>query len=146
MLGQRRRLRRLAAEMLVVWLLALTAGIVNGCVVAPELRHAALSADHHAALPASTAGHHGTDGSADPGHPAPGDAHSPCVKFCGDESTSLPTQKQQSATWTGLWLAPPPSPLVAIAAQEPGACAARPDALLRRERVPIPIALLRLTL
>jgi len=146
MFGQQRRLRRLAVEMLLVWLFALTSGIVNGCVVAPELRHAGLSADHHAALPASTAAHHGTDGSTDPDHSAPGDHHSPCVKFCGDESTSLPKQKQQSVTWTGLWLAPPPSPLVVIAAQESGACAAHPDALLRRERVPIPIALLRLTL
>ena len=40
----RSRLRRLAAFVLLLWLFGLTSGVVNACVVASGLRHAAHAA------------------------------------------------------------------------------------------------------
>ncbi|MBE0546767.1 MAG: hypothetical protein IH627_03720 [Rubrivivax sp.] len=146
MFWQQRTLGRLAAHMLVVWVFALTAGIVNACVVGAESRHDVLSEAQGPSASAATGAHDGAVGAADGDHPPPCGPTDPCARFCADESTRLPTLKQPSAPWTGIWLAPPPSPLAVTAPQDPGQRTARPDALLRRERIPIPIAFLRLTL
>ena len=54
MFGQRRRLRHLAAQVLLMWLFALGASIVNACALEPELRHAVTAASHVSRLAADT--------------------------------------------------------------------------------------------
>ena len=132
--------------MLAIWLLALTAGIVNACVVEPVSEPAAVSGLRHGSGPGVTHTHSKSSGATGHDAPLPGDRKAPCAGHFGEESNSLPTLKQASAAWAGLWLAPPPRPLPVNAPRALGEFTPRPDASLRRERIPIPIAFLRLAL
>ena len=146
MFGPRKRLRRLAACTLLVWLFALTTGIVNACVVEPDLRHVALSAQHEPrdATPAhphehaaATVGHE---------HQTPQGDTPACAKFCDDESASVPTVKQQTDLLNAVWLATPPTGSLAVQATHESVGGYRAESRLLHARIPIPIAFLRLTL
>jgi hypothetical protein len=148
MFGQRNRLRRLAAHMLLVWLFALASSIVNACVAdhGPQ-RVVAASAqnDLHTQHP-----HHHAQTT--PGdevehvHWLPTAESGACAKFCVDNSTSTPVYKQQLDPLATVWLAPPPtaSAHAHIALQQLGAL--HTEQLPFGARIPIPIAYLRLTL
>lgn len=142
MFAQRRQLRRLAGHLLLLWLLALSTGIVNACVVGPEGRHAGLLGvqavqtvhDGHAA---DGTGHHTPDTQPD---------NAACVAFCGDVSTTVPAVKAAAADLAKLCSPPLTDPsfdlqaalaAVGVAGAEPGPMQAR---------VPISIAFLRLRL
>lgn len=144
MFSQRKYLRTLAAYMLLVWVFALSAGIVNACVVEPELRHASAAAAHEPAAPAHQHGH--AVGATEHQHQAPNADQPPCAKFCADESVSAPIFKQQSDVPSTVWLAPPPTVSLAARAalEQTGVSDIQPA--LDRARIPIPIAFLRLTL
>ncbi len=138
--GQRQRLRRFASGMLLVWLFALSAGVVNACVVAPELARqetvAAASHQHDA-----TPGHHQetSAGAAEPQDKAPAVGAAACTRFCAEPAASATASKQPvedmvpvlwlpaimlSPVWTGHTSAPaihafdarpwPPGPTVPV--------------------------------
>jgi hypothetical protein len=138
MFGQRQRLRRIAARILVVWLFALATGFVNACLVEPASA-AALEAGgaHHHALAASPAADH---------HGMPDANKASCQKFCADEASSVLATKQALDPGPALGLALLPALPLWIGVDDPGAADARADTRPPAERVPIPIALLRLTL
>jgi len=104
MFGQRNLRRRLAAQMLLVWLFALTTGIVNACVIGPELRQAAQSAAHELRGGGRAHPHEQTNPQAHPqvlgmasqanGHPPQQVDNAPCAKFCAGESVSAPVLKR----------------------------------------------------
>ena len=144
-----RRLRRLAAYVLLVWLFALGSGIVNACVVAVELRHvehAAVQVQHdHGAM----AVHAGA-----PEHPHPGAhddggsnlAQPPCERFCDGPPAAPQGDKQSGNPLGAAWLAAAPLPSFDFPPLA-RASATTPDAGPRWvATIPIPIAFLRLTL
>ena len=146
MFGQRKLLRRSAAQMLLVWLFALTTGIVNACVIEPESRPAALSTlhEHRSGTHMHSLAHDMIAVAHE--HPSPQADNPLCAKFCADDSVSAPILKQQSDTPRTVWLAAPPTGSLAVqAALEPvrGHDAERAP---KHARVPIPIAFVRLTL
>lgn len=126
MFGQRTLLRRLAARMLLMWLLALTTGLVNACVIEPEQHHAALSTSYQ--------------------HPSTHADHPVCAKFCADGSVSARVLKQQSDKQTPVWLAPPQTVHLAVRAALEPVRAQNAERAPEPARVPISIAFLRLTL
>lgn len=154
MFAQRSRVRRLAAYMLLVWVMALSAGVVNACVIEPDLHHATQLAGE------SSAGHgealvhdqveqdgHPTDSSAHE-HSNPGSAPSQCIKFCDDESTSVPSGRVQSEPmdpvhWLMLTTAIPAS---APVGNELVAWVMSPSAWVPHRQGPILYAFLRLAL
>ena len=146
MFSQRKLLRRWAAQMLLVWLFALTMGMVNACLIGPELRQSALATQHEHS--GGTPEHqHAHNASAAPhGHPSPHADNPPCAKFCADESVSAPILKPQSDTPATVWLAPPPSTALAVQAALAPVRAQDAERAPEHARVPIPIAFLRLTL
>lgn len=140
------RLRRLAACVLVLWLFALTSGVVNACVVASGLRHAAhavaadAARDHAAHAVQATAAHgaqHEHEGQDDP---------PPCERLCDEPAAPAQADKQQGSGLSGFWLAAAPLPSFqqwpAVARSAPLARAAPAS----RTAIPIPIAYLRLAL
>ena len=144
-----RRLRRLAAYVLLVWLFGLGSGIVNACVVAVQLRHvehAAVQAHHdHGAMAVDSA-------VAENAHPGAHDdgqgnlARPPCERLC-DGPPAAPQADKQSVNPLGTaWLAAAPLPSFDFRLlARPSATT--PDAGLRWvATIPIPIAFLRLTL
>ena len=126
MFGQRKRLRSLAAQMLWIWLFALAAGVANAC--AP---HAA----QHGSAAAATDACPSHDG-----HPA-GD-RSPCDKFCDDRSAGARSAQVDLSPA----LAPPPVLTAVVVAPPLPLAFVHPAPRGSRERVPIPIAFVRLTL
>lgn len=93
--GQRQRLRRFASGMLLVWLFALSAGVVNACVVAPELRKQETVAAAPHQHGAATAHHHETSaGAAEPEHQTPAVGEAACTRFCDEPAASAPVFKQ----------------------------------------------------
>ncbi len=108
--GQRQRLRRFASGMLLVWLFALTAGIVNACVVEPQLhQHTPVAAapHQHEAVP----GHHhdSSTGAGEPEDQAPGAGGTACGRFCDEPAASAAVFKQPASDLVHvLWL---PAPL-----------------------------------
>lgn len=128
MFAQTARVRRLAAQMLLVWLFALATGIVNACAMAPTA-HAPMT---HAP---------GCDACPD-AHPA--GAAQACAKFCADESTSVRAAKHDYDPWMGLGVAVVPTMAlsVVVPAHVPDR---RPhDAPPTAARIPVAIAFLRL--
>lgn len=143
MYGQRRWLRRVASQMLLVWLFALTSGIVNACIVAPESRHVETVAQWQADI-ASAHALHDHEAAADEAPPANA-ALAPCAKFCADESSSPPALNLMIDPQQPLWLAS--APTLALAAQVALAALPESDAPVApvHARIPIAIAYLRLT-
>ncbi len=140
MFGQRRHLRTIAARLVLVWVFALASGFVNACLVEPAPAQTALSdagAHHHEIAPSP-----GAHASADHHHAS----KASCLKFCADEASSVPATK--AALDPGHAWAPAPLPVLSlwVGVDDPGAAVARADLNPPPERVPIPIALLRLTL
>jgi hypothetical protein len=146
MFGQRHRLRHIAAQVLLVWLFALAAGIVNACVLEPELRHGIASAVHdgHDAAAANKLQDAHAPGGHD--HRLPHGNEAPCAKFCDEPSAGAQTFKQQIDPFNAVWLAPAPVSSLSIDATTPVVGAFAADHELWRPAVPIPIAFLRLTL
>jgi hypothetical protein len=150
MFGQRQRLRRLAAQVLLMWLFALGAGIVNACVIEPELRHAAAFAahgqddQHHAA---SHLRHDHAAGSIGHKHRSPHSSKAPCAKFCDEPSASTQPLKQQADEFNAVSLATGPISsftLSDMSLPPGGVSGAEPER--SRGAIPIPIAFLRLAL
>ena len=106
-----RRLRRTAGVTLVVWLLALAAGVVNACALGP-------AGPERVGLHAEVPSHeqHRDDGER-PGHHHGSDSgQKSCLKFCDDESSSVTTAKASQADFVGMvtvasidWLAAMPT-------------------------------------
>lgn len=141
----RAQLRRLAACVLLLWLFGLASGVVNACVVASGLRHAA----HAAALEAAQdhAGH-GMGGSL---HAAgadhdPDDGKPPCERLCEEPAAPVQADKQQSTPLSGFWLAAMPLPSLAHWPAIGQKAPVPRDEFVSRTAIPIPIAYLRLTL
>lgn len=137
--GQRSTLRRLAAQVLLVWLFALASTMANACMaVPPALKWAGHAAQH---LPCHGDVHddvHGAQASTSASSGA-------CIKFCIDKSGSAPLNEQGLDLQGTQWLALPPAAvpdLHAAPERSTHADAQRPPP---GARVPIPIAFLRLT-
>lgn len=129
--------------MLLVWLFALAASIVNACVLEPESRSVAASSQRHEARAASTV--HDEDASGHGDH-APDPSKAPCTKFCDEPAANTQVVKQQLDPFNAAWLAPARVSL-SLADTVPGVIgtlAARHA--LWRPAAPIPIAFLRLAL
>lgn len=139
------QLRRLAACVLLLWLFGLASGVVNACVVASGLRHAA-----HAAARDSAQDHAGHGSSGSP-HAAgleheSDDGTPPCERLCDEPAAPVQADKQQSTPLSGFWLAAAPLPHLT---HWPAIDRAEPiprGEVASRTAIPIPIAYLRLTL
>ena len=127
--------------MLLVWLLALTSGFANACIVAAELRHAGHAAaaehahSHHLSAPADAAqahDHHGHQNKR------------PCERLC-QEPTVAAAHMQQSSALEGLFLVPALPVFHSRIVLEPAGSADAADPSWRMP-VPIAIAYVRLTL
>lgn len=87
----RQRLLNTVWVTLLAWLFALSAGVVNACVLnIPALAMLGLSAESHAVLPQAVAdtAHHDGEPVAHHKHGQNG-ANDSCQKFCDDESSAL---------------------------------------------------------
>lgn len=144
--GRRKQIRRIAAHMLLVWLFALGVGIVNACVLGPELVRSVTSAalDAHGAGAAHES--HGGHASGTHGHPSPHDGTAPCAKFCDQLSVGAQADRQQLDPFNAAWLGPIPSGSIAIGAAALVLSAQSIDPIRWRPAIPIAIAFLRLTL
>lgn len=141
MFGQPQRLRRLAAQVLLMWLFALASCVVNACMLAPGAQHAAYGdpaqQGQHAHMPCGLAD----------GHSSPPASKTPCAKFCEEPSANAQTvniQPNDTFNPVGLPMGPPPSfgtPVLVEVVDTPS-----PEPVIWRASVPIPIAFLRLTL
>ena len=81
----RRRLRRTTWVMLLAWVLALSAGVVNACQLQPH------GLESHASISSTPHGGHGLhDGDNNEGEDA---GKAGCLKFCDDGSSSVPQSK-----------------------------------------------------
>lgn len=148
MFGDRHRLRRIAVQLLVAWLFALAASVVNACLLEPGSRYgdavASAMNDRHAA---AAAGHHrDTEAAGAQGHRQSHSGKTPCAKFCDDPSTGAQAIKQQVDPFHTALLVPLP---VCAAPVDPtpaevGAYAA--DHALWRPAIPVQITFLRLNL
>jgi hypothetical protein len=147
MFGQRQRLRRTAALVLFGWLFALAAGIVNACVVEPQLRHGSVSAPNnsqHSTVAANPLHDAHAPGGSD--HPSPHTGKAPCVKFCDEPSTVAKTLQLQIDPFSAAWLAPLSADPLPVEAKPLPAGGFRASHALWRPAIPIPIAFLRLSL
>ena len=147
MFSRPQRLRRLAFQVLLVWLFALGTGIVNACVVQVQVREAshAVPHDHEemqaaldeiqvaAALPDSH--EHETD-----------NTQPPCKRLCDGPTAAPQTEKQPSNPLSGFWLAPAPLPAISFQPSIPSDAVAPSTHVRWRKAIPISIAFLRLAL
>lgn len=108
---QRRHLRRTAALTLMAWVLALLAGLVNACQVQPH--GSGTQAPVAAARGvAAERGKYATqvpyrdrvdqDAAGEHGGPSPDTGKSDCLKFCDDESSSLPSGEASQPDLPGM--------------------------------------------
>ncbi len=146
MFTSRKPLRSLARLMLALWLCVLSLGAAHACVVAHQL-HAAAAAVPCPAHPAE----HEAGPAADVGEELALShaAQLACESFCDAEATGTPSgasSLQQAAAASVVWLAPPPTSLLAPQALHAPTAATWPGQPLARTRVPVAIAFLRLTL
>lgn len=90
----RRSSRRIVWSMLLAWVFALGAGVVNACVLTPNraVQHAVGTHEHHkiwvqdvSIVPIGQL----DDGSADVDAERQSPSHDACLKYCDDESTAL---------------------------------------------------------
>ena len=139
MFGPRKRIRRVAAQVLLVWLFAFGAGIVNACLLEPVSLQASASVAH---APVSH-DEHGQNGQR---HQSPQDVKSPCIKFCDEATVGAQPVKQQVDPFTAVWLGPLPSGSIVVG-HTPTAVGSRAiDSIRWRVAISVPIAFLRLTL
>lgn len=87
--GRRRRFRRIAFVMLCVWVLALSAGVANACILLGAGSGVATSAIVWPVSPPSS----GETDHAGHGNPAPSSGQASCLKFCADETTAVVSAK-----------------------------------------------------
>ncbi|CAD5375180.1 conserved hypothetical protein [Rubrivivax sp. A210] len=146
MFGARRRLRSLARIMLAVWLFALGAGSVHGCVVGHELSQGA------AATPCRVAPAVDELSAAFVHEAPPAHAANPsCEKFCEVEAAGVPSasaaaQTAPAAAAAVVWMAPPPALSLAVQAALHAPPAPRQSGPAGAgARIPVAIAFLRLT-
>jgi hypothetical protein len=138
------RVRRLAAQVLLVWLFALATGIVNACVISPQAMTGKAVTIGAVAMQATPADHSG-DCPDCPDASSPGAAHGPCAKFCVDGASSVPSAKHAFDPWPALDIAPVPT--MALTAEPAPRAADRSDAAPHPlARLSVSIAYLRLTL
>lgn len=146
MFMSRRRLRSLAAGMLLVWLGALGAGTVNACIGPPAGLHLPDTGLH--AGPAGTSGQHAppVDGPSGPMPAAPSDGPTACGQFCGDQSAGLSVVAPPASALAAAGLALLPSLGLALqrARPFPGPWITGPGQ--GPPAVAVPIAFLRLVL
>lgn len=144
MFGRPKRLRRLAAQVLLMWLFALSAGFVNACVLEarlPVVGSASVQVPGHAhaaPLPDADPCAHG-DSSPEPGK-------APCVKFCDEPAAGAQVLKTQFDPSSAAWAALASFSTPTIDAAPPAISAQGADHEAWRPAVPIPIAFLRLVL
>ena len=146
MFGQRRRLRVVAAQVLLTWLFALGAGIVNACVLEPELRHPVTNASHDQHHSGSGSHHHDTHHSGGHDRPSPHANNAPCAKFCDEPSTGAQTLQPQIDPFHAIGLAAPPVNSLTLDATPPVGRAFAADHEQWRPAIPIRLAFLRLAL
>lgn len=141
----RERRRQLAAQVLVAWLFALAAGIVNACALGPELRQSTESAGHDPHAASSAIAPHSARAGAHGEH-SPDSDKTPCAKFCDEPAASAQGFKPQTDPFTAAWLATGPQnpPTVATTPRVGHTLAA--ELAWWRPAIPISIAFLRLTL
>lgn len=139
----RARLRRFAACVLLLWLFGLASGVVNACVVASGLRHAAHAAAMEAAQPQAA---HGANAAAAQHDHDGHDEQPPCERLCDEPAAPTQADKQQASPLSGFWLAAAPLPALpqwqAVTKRAP---LPRTEPA-SRAAIPIPIAYLRLAL
>lgn len=149
MLSQTARVRRLAARVLLVWLFALASGLVNACVIAPQL-YSFKSEQRQAPKSDAVSGattqveHAGCPDCPDEGTTSvsPG----PCGKFCLDEASSVPTAKLALDPGPALGIALVPTMALSVAEAGPRLVPRLDASPPPKARVPVPIAFLRLAL
>lgn len=144
-----RRLRRLAAWVLLVWLFGLASGIANACIVSAQLRQADAAAvaaghDHSAMADGALADmdtHHGAAG-----HDHGGNTPPPaCERLCAAPAAAPQADQTASQVLGAFWLAPAPPPAMAVR-PVPQSVAQPRDELRWAATIPISIAFLRLAL
>lgn len=132
--------------MLLVWLFALATGVVNACVTEPQVQHALLADAHEH--------HHAGTSTRDVGNDAAPQPQpqrtlaadkAPCIKFCGEKASGVSGTTPGFDLWPMAWLAIPTMPGQRPMAAERGTLRQRADAPAPSGRVPLTIALLRLT-
>ena len=146
MFSRPQRLRRLALQVLLVWLFALGAGIVNACVVQVQVREAAHAVPHdHQGMGAAldegpvVAADHFSHEQADSSQP-------PCKRLCDGPSAAPQTEKQPSNPLSGFWLAAAPLPSFSFQSSIPTDRIVPSMHVRWRKAIPISIAFLRLAL
>lgn len=140
-----RRLRQLAAHVLLAWLFALAAGIVNACALGPEPHQGTELAGHDQHAASSSIGPHSAPAGAHGDH-SPDSDKTPCAKFCDEPAAGTQSFKQQTDPLTTVWLVTGPQnpPTVAATPRVGNTSAAALKAW--PPPIPISIAFLRLTL
>lgn len=114
MFRDRRRLRRWATQMLLVWLFGIASGIAHACVLRV--------ADHHHEIEAAAISHHESVASHDHHHHGSSqhvDEQANCLDFCEKSSVTAPSLKfklDQSADSQSIAFHPSPQPWMADAA------------------------------
>jgi hypothetical protein len=142
MFHHRSSIRRVAVHLLLLWVFALGAGVVNACSLVSKTNPAGPGGE----LGPTVAVHHRADAGADDGravHHSPGRAT--CLKFCDDAkavSTLPDTSADPSAVESApLWPVPPPD-----AQPEVALITTHARGILDRPPLPIAIEYLRLAL
>lgn len=146
MFGRRHRLRFVAAQVLLVWLFALAAGIVNACVLEPQARQGVAAAVHDSQDALASKRSHDAHATSGYHQGSPKADKVPCAKFCADPSAGAQGVKQEIDPSGTVWLAPLPVRPLQIEATPRVAGGFAADPGLRRPAIAIAIAFLRLTL
>ncbi len=146
MLGQPKRIRRVAAQVLLAWLIALGVGIANACVVEPGFSEGGVSISHVGHDQASAHESHDGHDQDGPKHHSPHDGKAPCVKFCDESTVGAQPVKQQVDPFSPVWLGPIPSDSIAIEHTPTLVGPQAIDSIRWRPAIPIAIVFLRLTL
>ena len=102
MFSDRRRLRRWAAQVLLVWLFGLAMGVANACALGDQVHHTATATVSHD----SPQHHHGSE----QGDPAQVD----CLDFCERSSIAAPQLKVAGDGLGTPGLALPPSGALSV--------------------------------
>jgi hypothetical protein len=146
MLCSRRQIRHVAARVLLILLFALGVGIVNACVLEPELRDGIATAAHSGHDHTSSNESHDGHGNGVLGDSAPHGDKSPCGKFCDETSVGAQNSKQQIDPFNAVSLGPVQSESIAVEQASAIVGPLATDPIRWRQAIPISIAFLRLTL